>query len=551
MERTNERTILDPWNGLGYPEVSELIRSAFRDVYDRLGAGAYVEKAWAELKALRDEAGLSPGTYYRITDYVATTTQENTRSAGHAFDIIVVATGPDSLSEDAIAILHEGDTYFSDAGARLEAWSLKYCLDNSPRFAWADSDNGKGVIWWMRDEWGNEAPYDFKNIQFKRYQITGFEQNFKGNQDVQSVLLYDPDDNPLCFGTKDIYGNAVPGDTEHSEEGVWAYTFTGIDRSSSLDAPEFFDMSTYQKRLSDETIQASVDDGCGLDTESNVRDNVIMPAFAEYMEDDEYYQGRTVLNNIVFYGVFYDNGYDDGYQVPSCYGNRFGENCHDCTFGNSCYSNTFGNSCSWNTFGNDCRYNTFGNGCNSNTFGNNCFQNTFGNDCGGNTFGNYCYNNTFGNGCSSNTFGNDCGGNTFGNDCYSNTFGNYFQNNTFGNSCYSNTFGNSCHSNTFGNSCSWNTFGNSCYSNTFGNSCYSNTFGNNFQYGTVFEGVTYVNVPGSNSPTKYCTILAGTSGTNGNNKLTISFVVNKSYPQFAGKNTAGTLKIWNPADLAE
>ena len=459
MEPQN-RTILDSWNGLGYPQVSELIREAFRDVYNRLGAGSYVEKTWAELKALRDEAGLSSGTYYRITDYVATTTQENTRSAGHPFDIIVVATGADALSEDAIAILHEGDTYFSGAGARLEAWSLKYCLDNSPRFAWADSENGKGVIWWMRDEWGNEAPYDFKNIQFKRYQITGFGQNFKGNQDVQSVLLYDPDNNPLCYGTKDIYGNEVPGSTEHSEEWVWVYTFTGIDRSSSLDVPEFFDMSTYQKRLSDETIQSAVDDGCGLDTESNVRNNVIMPSFAEYMEDDEYYQGRTVLNDIVFYGVFYDNGYDE-YQVPSCYGNRFGVNCHDCTFGNSCYNNTFGN---------------------------------------------YFQNNTFGNGCQNNTFGNSCGGNTFGNGCYS---------------------------------------------NTFGNGCSSNTFGNNFQYGTVFEGVTYVNVPGSNSPTKYCTILAGTSGTNGNNKLTISFIVNKSYPQFAGKNTAGALKIWNPADLAE
>ena len=568
MEPQN-RTILDSWNGLGYPQVSELIREAFRDVYNRLGAGSYVEKTWAELKALRDEAGLSSGTYYRITDYVATTTQENTRSAGHPFDIIVVATGADALSEDAIAILHEGDTYFSGAGARLEAWSLKYCLDNSPRFAWADSENGKGVIWWMRDEWGNEAPYDFKNIQFKRYQITGFGQNFKGNQDVQSVLLYDPDDNPLCYGTKDIYGNEVPGSTEHSEEWVWVYTFTGIDRSSSLDVPEFFDMSTYQKRLSDETIQSAVDDGCGLDTESNVRNNVIMPSFAEYMEDDEYYQGRTVLNNIVFYGVFYDNGYDDEYQVPSCYGNRFGVNCHDCTFGNYFQNNTFGNSCGGNTFGNDCYSNTFGNGCSSNTFGNDCYSNTFGNGCYSNTFGNGCNWNTFGNGCQNNTFGNSCQNNTFGNyfqnntfgnSCYNNTFGNGCSSNTFGNGCYSNTFGNyfrsntfgnNCFQNTFGNNCFQNTFGNGCSSNTFGNNCFQNTFGNNFQYGTVFEGVTYVNVPGSNSPTKYCTILAGTSGTNGNNKLTISFIVNKSYPQFAGKNTVGTLKIWNPADLAE
>ena len=461
MESTNERTILDSWNGLGYPEVSELIRSAFRDVYDRLGAGAYVEKTWAELKALRDEAGLSPGTYYRITDYVATTTQENTRSAGHAFDIIVIATAPDTLSEDALAILHEGDTYFSGAGARLGAWSLKYCLDNSPRFAWADAENGKGVIWWMRDEWGNEAPYDFKNIQFKRFPINGFSDNFKGNDEVKAALLYDPDDNPLYFGTTDVYGSEVPSGVEIGEDGIWAYTFTGVDTSSSLESPEYYDMSSIHKSLSQETIDACEDDGCGADTEDRVNGNVIKPRCEEFFEDDLYFKGRFVLNNIVFFGRYYDNGYDEGYSVAVCYANVFGAECRDCTFGNNCFQNSFGNS---------------------------------------------CYSNTF------------------GNSCYNNTFGNYFRNNTFGNGCNY---------------------------NTFGNDCYQNTFGNNFQYGTVFEGVTYVNVPGSSSPIKYCTILAGTQGTNGSNKLTINFVANKTYPQFAGKNTANSLKIWNPADLAE
>jgi hypothetical protein len=49
---------------------------------------------------------------------------------------------------------------------------LKYCLDNdTTRFEWADANNGKGVIYWMRDEFGNEAPYDFKNIQFTKYVV--------------------------------------------------------------------------------------------------------------------------------------------------------------------------------------------------------------------------------------------------------------------------------------------------------------------------------------------------------------------------------------------
>jgi hypothetical protein len=53
--------------------------------------------------------------------------------------------------------------------ANIPAWELKYCFDNDiNRFAWADPSEGKGVIYYMKDEHGNECPYDFKNIQFLR-----------------------------------------------------------------------------------------------------------------------------------------------------------------------------------------------------------------------------------------------------------------------------------------------------------------------------------------------------------------------------------------------
>ena len=65
------------------------------------------------------------------------------------------------LSEKALAILHDGDTYFTNA--KLQGWQLWYCLDNDiTRFAWADATNGKGVVYRMIDEFGNDCPYDFK-----------------------------------------------------------------------------------------------------------------------------------------------------------------------------------------------------------------------------------------------------------------------------------------------------------------------------------------------------------------------------------------------------
>jgi hypothetical protein len=52
------------------------------------------------------------GRYYRITDYVTTTSMENTISAGHAFDLIVLATSSDCINENAYAVWHSGDSYF-------------------------------------------------------------------------------------------------------------------------------------------------------------------------------------------------------------------------------------------------------------------------------------------------------------------------------------------------------------------------------------------------------------------------------------------------------
>ncbi len=130
---------------------------------------------WSALKGKRDAGLLYPGQFYRITDYVTTTTQFDTQSAGHQFDIIVFATSSNSLNENAWAIIHSGDTYF--ANSKLGSWELKYCLDNdTSRFGWADTTNGKGVIYHMKDEFGNECGYDFKNIMFKRYKVLASEE---------------------------------------------------------------------------------------------------------------------------------------------------------------------------------------------------------------------------------------------------------------------------------------------------------------------------------------------------------------------------------------
>lgn len=133
------------------------------------------EVTYDELVTLRDSNNLLAGQKYRIIDYITTTNlTTNTSSAEHQFDIIVEALSENILNEVASACLHEGDTYFSEAGAKLEAWKIWYCLDNDiSRFAWANTERGKGVIYRMIDEWYNDCHYDFKNILFIRSKING------------------------------------------------------------------------------------------------------------------------------------------------------------------------------------------------------------------------------------------------------------------------------------------------------------------------------------------------------------------------------------------
>ena len=276
--------------------------------------GTLTEVTYQELKDKRDAGKLTPGALYRITDYQCTTTQENTRSAGHQFDIVLLALSENKLAEEGWAMEHPTDVYdvtFADGvtkkcyiyivddencnvvlcdtllgiygvvpndeliinetektatleeydienldienlpynyfqNSNLSAWKVWYCLDNdTTRFDWADDSvdegspakinnnlvrsvendvdgkyawyntvdnlhrklytdkeipevgdtiyyqtrdsfgeygtvssftpahegtgpNGRGVIYRLIDEWNNDVPYDFKNIQFIR-----------------------------------------------------------------------------------------------------------------------------------------------------------------------------------------------------------------------------------------------------------------------------------------------------------------------------------------------------------------------------------------------
>ena len=360
---------------------------------------------YADLVTLRNAGGLKAGVYYRITDYVTTTAQENTQSAGHQFDLLVLATDTDKLSETARAVLHEGDTYFSEAGADLDAWQVWYSLDNdTDRFAWADAENGKGVIWRMIDEWGNDIPYDFKNIQFEGEYTFNEADDLTGSCRGNVIRAYYNSStqslNCIIFGN-DCYNNSFGNNCNYNSFGNECH-----DNS--------FGNNCTSNSFGNDCYSNSFGDNC---------------------------------NSNSFGNDCYSNSFGNG-----CTDNSFGDDCYSNSFGNDCYSNSFGDNCNSNSFGNNCTYNSFGESCHSNSFGDDCHDNSFGNNCNYNSFGERCHPNSFGNNCTYNSFGESCHSNSFGNNCTYNSFGNGCTSNSFTDT--SNTVANYVRNNSFGNGCS-------------------------------------------------------------------------------------------------
>ena len=290
---------------------------------------------WDTLKALRDSGKLQKGLRYRITDYRCTTLQTDTRSAQHPFDIIVTALSSSMLSEKALAILHDGDTYF--ANSKLQGWQLWYCLDNDvTRFAWADATNGKGVVYRMIDEFGNDCPYDFKNIQFKRYKITG-----SGTTKKLDGTYLGFSDAPCGIDTTNF---------------IYCYTFSGVTYSNdnhAFDYSTIFDASLNQRYLDADFYE----EGSVEEHKMRVlcKNNKMSAVNILQVIDDTSTSHPNWLNNIVSLSTVMFNGN----SFDSAKDNIFSSECFCLSFGGNIIGNNFSGWCSYNIFIDNVTLNTF------------------------------------------------------------------------------------------------------------------------------------------------------------------------------------------------
>ena len=445
-----------------------------------------VKATYVEMTEMRDQGKLIPGQYYQITDYVTTTTQVDTQSAGHPFDILVRADSATVLSEEAWAMQHEGDTYFKDA--KLESWKIKYSLDNdTARFAWADAEGGKGVIYEMEDEWGNRCPYDFKNIMFKRSYCAPDAFDNEGKYFAIPGLTTGKD------------GELLP--EQDDTDFIYMYTFSCLASLSEdpSEKPAQADASMGGYQTEDEMSADYGDSPRPLN-------NIIDAYFVCQSIDDEPMTRVRALPNITFGQLYTASA---SYNVRN---NHFGGDCHDLSLkGKLFYNNTLKAAHDSYFFG-YVVVSSFGDVRNS-SFGY-VEDSSFG-EVGKSSFG-YVGNSSFG----------DVGNSSFG-YVWNSSFG-YVVVSSFGD-VWSSSFGDVRDS-------SFRYVEDSSFGNI--NQLKGSAYIVNADFKPATTGETILNIK---------VVGAMSFGT----KTTVTVPAGGSAVQYIGLNSSGVLKIWKPADLVQ
>lgn len=428
-----------------------------------------IETTYANLVSLRDNGNLIPGQQYRITDYtlvvdsditIGSVTRTVYRSAGHQFDIIVTADSESVLNENARAALHDGDTYFADCD--LSAWKLKYTIDNDKSRIQNISANGKGLIYYMEDEFGNAFPYDFKNIQFRRYKVTANSDTHHTNQYVgQYVGLY-------SYYEDYKWPNTCTFD---DSDYIWCYTASYVN--SGYTTVQDTTVATKPSIFIDNKVDAK------WNWWQNFNDIVFFQVDGQNQANQGNRFNNFTVSCITSIGIFVRNMFDTmNYFVSdnNFIGNIIKSQASNLTFGSSCVNNYIDNSSGGNHFGNNCRKIHINSHSYNNNIGNDCENIYFNSSCDANVIKDSCNRISFGNNCSSNkleasvllcSFENGCNLNNIGTGSYDIHLGDENTSNTFGSNNIRIDFSQRCHNNTLGNSCENIMLSSNCNSNTF------------------------------------------------------------------------------------
>ena len=400
---------------------SQLLKSKVEELRSEMPE-LYHAITYKELRQLRNLSKLVPGTWYRIIDYVTKVANDpEARSAEHPFDLLVLATSNCSISEEARAVMtsRNAGAYFRKC--TLDAWKVWYCIDNdTKRFMWA-STTGTGVIYRLIDEWGNDLPYDFKNIQFKRYYTydeCGLHEDIEGTYSGINTSMY----------------NLSIDDSDY----IYCYSVSLGDRH---DTPEDASLIGFN----------SSKIGQGYGEKGYFGDISIKPATCIQTIDDEI-NSCFCLNNVV---LFVNNA-----RYRALGSTHIDGECINMTL--SCIHSTIGSDNRNIIMADRCFNFSIDQGCDALTFSQGCYEMSFSQGCGSMSFSQYCYGMSFSQGCYEMSFSQDCRRMSFSQGCV---------NMSFSQGCYEMSFSQGCYEMSFSQYCSDMSFSQYCYGMSFSQGC--------------------------------------------------------------------------------
>jgi hypothetical protein len=441
------------------------------------GGNGLIDITYSEIVYAIDENELTPGSYYRITDFrtcydqpdynisKGTITQGTYRTTS-VHPIIVFATSVDTLAPDAYQPDYPNDT-------------IKYDVTYSSTYTSGGTAYGRIIE--RIDEYNNRTDYDHRDILFKRYK--GFYHEFdslRGNIQldtngiVSGVDTYFEDD----FNVGDFI--AIP------ETNQYVYQITEITSSLTMSVtgssiPNY--SGNYRRGFRIGTENSSYI--------SYFPNNV--DGQDDYLERKTFPDNETKLNNYI--GNFYNLAIDWDEETFDLPNSVFGEDCINNIIGNGFKNNTFDSDVEENIIGHYFRNNIIV--TDSNDFDDNKIGNFFENNIILEDFNNnniedsFQYNYILGQ-FENNNIGDNINGNEINSNFFDNTIGSDFDNNTIWSNFRDNIIGNDCRNNNIYSEFYDNQIGNNFYDNTIGDNgnldnfeFYRNRIGNDFNDNTI------------------------------------------------------------------
>jgi hypothetical protein len=328
----------------------ELSGDTYHVAYSAFTNANYNSVTYDELYGMYTGSTLTPGNFYLINDFQTCYDQPNYDSEGSPIttgnfksgsteQIVVFATSNSNLAPQAYSLEYPNDV-------------LKY--DINFNFTEVTNTPAKGRITERIDDRNNRADYDFRAVQFIRYDgwfsenyltgkvslvsstglVTGTTTSFQTNFSVGGIVgIYYSNGAPIsCFRYYEI--TSIVSDTEMYVTGRVLVDVSNTYFSTAQSLTNY--MSPFQNN-----VTGGTNDNTAQYYTFNSNNN-----YNTYLGSNTNYNTFLLSNNVFLSGNYYDN--------------TFGGNVVGNTFNDDMDSNTIGPFCQYNIITNDFDKNTIG-----------------------------------------------------------------------------------------------------------------------------------------------------------------------------------------------